>query len=163
MGFDSFVGNRKIIDRLQEKLRQDRFPHGLLFSGPSGIGKQTCAIMVAKALNCTSSLPGDFCGECTHCRKIDSPCDKHACEEVAAEIVGAERVNPIGRLKCRAEIDSERIERKKIRHHPDRGDEEREHRRSGDERGVACSSGQRDRRRGWNVAHCSRIRGSIAA
>jgi DNA polymerase-3 subunit delta' len=72
MTFDSFIGNRKVIERLRGKLRQDRFPHGLIFSGPEGVGKHTCALMIAKALNCTGAATGDFCGECSSCRKIDS-------------------------------------------------------------------------------------------
>jgi DNA polymerase-3 subunit delta' len=72
MAFDSFLGNRKNIDRLQAKLRQDRFPHGLLFSGPDGIGKRTCALMVAKALNCANASAGEFCDSCGQCHKIDA-------------------------------------------------------------------------------------------
>ena len=72
MGFDSFCGNRKNIERLQAKLRQERFSHGLLFSGPDGIGKKTCALMVAKALNCLNSEPGDFCDACSQCHKINA-------------------------------------------------------------------------------------------
>jgi DNA polymerase-3 subunit delta' len=72
MNFDAFIGNRKIIDRLRRKLREGRFPHGLIFSGPDGVGKHTCALMIAKALNCLNGAPGDFCGECTACRKIES-------------------------------------------------------------------------------------------
>jgi DNA polymerase III subunit delta' len=72
MQFDSFIGNRKTIDRLRNKLRQGRFPHGLIFSGPSGVGKHTCAVMLAKALNCTEARPGDFCDACTSCRKIEA-------------------------------------------------------------------------------------------
>src|SRR6266446_5697765 len=72
MRFDSFIGNRKVIERLRTKLREDRFPHGLIFSGPEGVGKHTCALMIAKALNCTRAAAGSFCGECSSCRKIDS-------------------------------------------------------------------------------------------
>src|SRR5215467_8936651 len=72
MDFETFIGNRKIIERLRSKLREARFPHGLIFSGPDGVGKHTCASMIAKALNCLSAPPGDFCGECTACRKIES-------------------------------------------------------------------------------------------
>ncbi|HET9131193.1 MAG TPA: DNA polymerase III subunit delta' [Terriglobia bacterium] len=72
MAFDSFIGNRKNIERLQVKLRQGRFPHGLLFSGPEGIGKRTCALMVAKALNCANAADGEFCGACSQCHKIDA-------------------------------------------------------------------------------------------
>ncbi len=70
MDFESFIGNRKIIDRLRKKLREGRFPHGLIFSGPEGVGKHSCALMIAKSLNCPNASAGDFCGECTSCRKI---------------------------------------------------------------------------------------------
>lgn len=72
MRFDSFIGNQKIIERLRRKLREGRFPHGLVFSGPEGVGKRTCALMLAKALNCRNAQPGDFCDVCTSCRRIDS-------------------------------------------------------------------------------------------
>jgi DNA polymerase III subunit delta' len=72
MQFDSFIGNRRIIERLRTKLREDRFPHGLIFSGPEGVGKYSCAIMLAKALNCRNAEPGDFCDACTSCRRITS-------------------------------------------------------------------------------------------
>jgi DNA polymerase III subunit delta' len=73
MNFNSFIGNPKIIDRLRAKLREGRFPHGLIFSGPAGVGKHTAALMIAKALNCTkATAPDDFCNRCPSCRKIDS-------------------------------------------------------------------------------------------
>jgi len=72
MNFDSFIGNRKIVDRLRRKLREGRFPHGLIFSGPEGVGKHSCALMIAKSLNCAGASPDDFCNECRNCRKIDA-------------------------------------------------------------------------------------------
>src|SRR5579883_1047413 len=72
MKFDAFIGNRKIIERLRTKLREGRFPHGLIFSGPEGVGKHTAALMIAKALNCLNATPGDSCDECAACRKIES-------------------------------------------------------------------------------------------
>lgn len=72
MRFDSFIGNQRTVERLRMKLREGRFPHSLIFSGPEGVGKHTCAIMVAKALNCVNSQLGDFCDVCSSCRKIES-------------------------------------------------------------------------------------------
>jgi len=75
MGFANFVGNPKAVDRLVRKLHEGRFPHGLIFSGPEGLGKHTLALMIAKALNCTARLGGpttEFCDECSNCRKINS-------------------------------------------------------------------------------------------
>jgi DNA polymerase-3 subunit delta' len=71
MKFDKFIGNRRIIERLRRKLREQRFPHGLIFSGPQGVGKHTCALMIAKALNCLTAAPGEFCDECAACRKVE--------------------------------------------------------------------------------------------
>jgi len=72
MQFDAFIGNRKIVERLRTKLRETRFPHGLIFSGPEGVGKHACATMLAKALNCRNAAIGDFCDVCPSCRKIAS-------------------------------------------------------------------------------------------
>jgi len=72
MKFDAFIGNRKIIERLSVKLREGRFPHALIFTGPEGVGKRTCALMLAKALNCPEKGPVDFCDACAQCRKIDA-------------------------------------------------------------------------------------------
>ncbi|HEY2380471.1 MAG TPA: DNA polymerase III subunit delta' [Terriglobia bacterium] len=72
MTFDTFIGNRKIVERLRTKLREGRFPHALIFSGPEGVGKHTCALMIAKTLNCLNAQTGGFCGECAACRKIDA-------------------------------------------------------------------------------------------
>jgi DNA polymerase III subunit gamma/tau len=72
MKFDQFIGNRKIVARLRTKLKEQRFPHGLVFSGPQGVGKHTCALMIAKALNCLHAPAVEFCDECAACRKIES-------------------------------------------------------------------------------------------
>jgi DNA polymerase-3 subunit delta' len=72
MRFADFVGNTQQIERLRSKLREGRFPHALIFAGPEGVGKRTCALMVAKALNCQEAGPGDFCDTCVQCRKINA-------------------------------------------------------------------------------------------
>lgn len=90
MRFEDFIGNAKTIERLRGKLVQGRFPHALIFSGPQGVGKHSCALLVAKALNCATGGPGDFCNACSHCRKIDAGVHPDVLvtglEEEAAEI-----------------------------------------------------------------------------
>jgi DNA polymerase-3 subunit delta' len=71
MKFEAFLGNQKVIARLRLKLREGRFPHAVIFAGPEGVGKRTCALMIAKSLNCTEGPPGDFCDACVQCRKIE--------------------------------------------------------------------------------------------
>ena len=72
MPFDAFIGNRKLIERLRTKLREGRLPHGLIFAGPDGIGRRSCALMVAKALNCLQAGLADFCDACSQCHKVNA-------------------------------------------------------------------------------------------
>jgi DNA polymerase-3 subunit delta' len=64
-----FIGNRSVVERLRTKLEGRRLPHGLLFSGPPGVGKHTCAVWIAQALNCAAPDP-TACLECSACRRI---------------------------------------------------------------------------------------------
>jgi len=70
--FDEFIGNARVVDRLRHKLREGRFPHALILAGPDGVGKRTCALSLAKALNCPERGSDDFCDACNACRKIDA-------------------------------------------------------------------------------------------
>jgi DNA polymerase-3 subunit delta' len=74
MGFADFHGNPEVIHRLREMLAHQRFPQAVVLAGPTGSGKYTLALMLAKALNClapttTDGLP-DFCGKCSNCLRI---------------------------------------------------------------------------------------------
>src|SRR5215207_8661637 len=90
MRFEDFIGNLRVVDRLRTKLLEHRFPHALIFSGPEGVGKRTCALMFAKALNCSERGPEDFCDTCNQCRKINAGVHPDviplSLEEDAAEI-----------------------------------------------------------------------------
>src|SRR3954465_3806697 len=72
MGFADFHGNAEIVRQLRGMLARDRFPHGVILSGPEGSGKYTLAQMVAKAMNCLEPPAGepDFCGHCRNCVRI---------------------------------------------------------------------------------------------
>ena len=73
MGFDSFLGNAQAVQTVRDLLARGRMPGSLLFTGAEGTGKKTLALMLAKALNCErrGAQGGDFCGECSRCRKAD--------------------------------------------------------------------------------------------
>ena len=82
MGFSEFHGNVDIVHRLREMLARDRFPHGVILSGPTGSGKYTLTTMLARAMNCleratTDGLP-DFCGHCSNCVRIAEAQDLEA-------------------------------------------------------------------------------------
>jgi DNA polymerase III subunit delta' len=79
--FSDFYGNSEAIHRLREMLARDRFPHGVILTGPQGAGKYSLALMLARAMNCqgigksetgylaADGLP-DFCGRCENCRRV---------------------------------------------------------------------------------------------
>src|SRR5271169_1750043 len=74
MPFSDFYGNSEAVNRLRDMLARNRFPHAVILAGPSGSGKYTLALMLAKAMNClapatTEGLP-DFCGKCSNCVRI---------------------------------------------------------------------------------------------
>ncbi len=70
-GFGAIVGQESVIGALRRALSSARLPHTLLFAGPPGVGKATCAGIVAQALNCAEQGPADACGECVSCRKVE--------------------------------------------------------------------------------------------
>jgi len=70
--FDDVVGQEAITTTLKNEIRQGRFAHAYLLMGSRGIGKTTCARLIAKAVNCLSPRDGNPCGECEMCRSIDN-------------------------------------------------------------------------------------------
>jgi DNA polymerase III subunit delta' len=79
MGFSDFHGNAEVVHGVREMLARDRFPQGVILSGPPGSGKYTLVTMVARAMNClersvSDGLP-DFCGRCSNCVRIGEALD----------------------------------------------------------------------------------------
>lgn len=66
---EPFLGNSAVIERLESKLVSGRLPHGLIFSGPEGVGKRTYALRLIQALNCREDVTRG-CGICGSCQRI---------------------------------------------------------------------------------------------
>jgi DNA polymerase-3 subunit delta' len=69
MGFSQIVGHPKQLDALRLAVTHDRLHHAYLFVGAEGVGKQTIALGLAKAIHCSVAV-GDYCGECADCARI---------------------------------------------------------------------------------------------
>ncbi len=52
---------------IRERMAQDRFPHGILLTGPAGVGKRQFAKQLAELLLCQSPSGGQACGQCRAC------------------------------------------------------------------------------------------------
>ena len=68
--FEELVGQAHITDLLRKLIESGRIAHAFLFCGPRGIGKTSCARILAKSLNCQNGPTLKPCGECSACLEI---------------------------------------------------------------------------------------------
>jgi len=73
--FADVIGQEHVTAVLTRALEGDRVAHAYLFTGARGVGKTTCARLIAKALNCQGrGLDGRSaaapCNDCVSCREV---------------------------------------------------------------------------------------------
>ncbi len=67
-GFDSFLKNERLIERLKRDIASGRLAHAYIIEGGEGCGKRTLANLICAAVSCEET--DHPCMECINCSKI---------------------------------------------------------------------------------------------
>jgi DNA polymerase-3 subunit gamma/tau len=83
--FNTVVGQSHITNTLKNAIKTGHLAQAFLFCGPRGVGKTTCARILAKTINCTNrTAETEACDQCESCLSFNSGASLNVSELDAA-------------------------------------------------------------------------------
>jgi DNA polymerase-3 subunit gamma/tau len=91
--FDTVVGQEAITTTLKNAIKNGQLAQAFLFCGPRGVGKTTCARILARTTNCLNpSETMEACGVCESCESFKNNASYNIYELDAASNSGVDHV-----------------------------------------------------------------------
>lgn len=94
--FTDVIGQEHVSQTLKNALQTDHLAHAFLFCGPRGVGKTTCARILAKVINCENKTETyEACNECSSCKAFNENASFNIIELDAASNNSVENIRSL--------------------------------------------------------------------